>query len=293
MRHIITEYLSKNGIYFHHSRSTYEKGEVDQMPPQTHNQCEVFLLLSGAITYRVEGQSYHLSPMNAIVITPNKLHSLEVDTSQSYERIVLQFAPNLLPSFADLYLLSHYGTPSTPTFVIPQREVKKSKLLQLMQNCETLSQSNNKYLDLRFVGIILQLIETLNEMLTDMNASNTLPPINADEISYHCVQYVHQNLTKKALLTPKYLAKQLHISASHLQHTFKKEMGVTLHAYVFNQRMQLAHKLLLQGNSPQAVANLLEYEYYSTFYHGFVKRFGAPPNAFVGVQQEHWRNTDV
>ena len=153
-----------------------------------------------------------------------------------------------------------------------------------MQQCEKLCQNRNHYTDLRFVGLILQVVETLNELTLKLNEENALPPVKVNKISYVCIQYIHQNLTEKDKLSPKNLAKELHISASHLQHTFKKEIGISLHSYIFNQRMQLARKLLLQGQSPQAVANLLNYEYYSTFYHGFIKCFGAPPHSFNDPQ---------
>jgi hypothetical protein len=57
--------------------------------------------------------------------------------------------------------------------------------------------------------------------------------------------------------------------------------------------MQLAKQLLMQGYTPQAVSDMLDYEYYSTFYHNFVKRFNAPPNSFADVQQSLLKNVDI
>ena len=278
MRHIIAEYISKNGIRFHHSVSTYEQDGQDTLAPESHPMCEILLLLSGSVRYKIEGQYYNLSPLDAIVIHPNKLHSREIVDSP-YERMVLHFSPDLLPSFADLNLLSNYNGFFLPP-ILPKETVGQSKLIELMQKCQDLCHNKNQYTDLRFVGLILQVVETLNEMLVKLGDSHISLPSKVDKISNACIQYVNQNLTVKDDVSPKNIAKALHISPSHLQHTFKKEIGISLHAYVSNQRMQLARKLLLQGQSPQAVANLLEYEYYSTFYHTFVKRFGAPPKSF-------------
>ena len=279
MRHIITEYLSKNGIRFHHSISTYEDTKQDALLPESHHMCEIILLLSGSVKYKIEGQYYSLSPSNAIVIHPNKLHSREIDPSQPYERMVLHFAPDLLPSFADLNLLSNYTGLFSPP-ILPKTIVEESNFIELMQQCEKLCENKNKYTDLRFVSLILQIVETLNEIILKLDETHALLPIKVDKISHTCIQYINRHLTDKDKLSPQNLAKELHVSVSHLQHTFKKEIGLSLHAYIFNQRMQLARKLLLQGQSPQAVANLLNYEYYSTFYHNFVKRFGAPPHSF-------------
>ena len=284
MRRIITEYISKNGIRFHHSVSTYEKEDRDTLIPESHTMCEVILMLSGSVRYKIEGQYYHLSPLDAIIIHPNKLHSREIDASQPYERMVLHFSPELLPSFADLNLLSNYNDSFLPS-VLPRKIVENSDLIGLMRQCEALCQTKNQYIDLRFVGVILQIVEALNEVIVKLDATNALPPVKVDKISHACIHYINQNLTEKDKLTPRHLARELHISVSHLQHTFKKEIGITLHDYISNQKMQLARKLLSQGQSPQAVASLLNYEYYSTFYHSFVKRFGSSPNSFVKNQQ--------
>ncbi len=293
MKHIITEYTSKNGIYFHHTISTYKSGDGDYVPPETHAMYEVFLLLSGSVKYRIEGQWYNLNSMDALIISPNKLHSIEIDTSRPYERMVLQFEPNLLPSFADFELFSRCNSPLSPTFIIPKKSVKQFNLVSMMRRCKHLCFSDNKYIDLRFVSNILQIIETLNEIVLSLNESNEILPVKVDKISHACIQYINQNLTNKDKLSPQCLADELHISASHLQHTFKKELGITLHAYIFNQKMQLAKQLLMQGYTPQAVSDMLDYEYYSTFYHNFVKRFNAPPNSFADVQQSLLKNVDI
>ncbi|MBQ8394722.1 MAG: AraC family transcriptional regulator [Clostridia bacterium] len=279
MRNILTEYISKNGIRFHHSVTTYEDGYRDTLAPETHQMCEVIFMLSGEVKYKIEGRYYHLSPLDAIIIHPNKLHSREVDFSQPYERMVLHFSPELLPSFADLNLLSGYNGSFLPS-VLPRKIIEETELRDLMHKCEALCQTENPYKDLRFVGIILQIVEVLNEVISKLDERSA--PVKVDKISHECIQYILRHLTEKDKLSPRHLANELHISVSHLQHTFKKELGITLHRYITDQKMQLARKLLLQGQTPQAVSDLLDYEYYSTFYHSFVKRFGSPPNALKG-----------
>lgn len=292
MRHIYTEYFSKNGIRFHHSVSTHEADHQDTLRPESHHMCEIILLLTGQVQYKIEGRRYDLFPLDAILIHPNKLHSREIDPKAPYERMVLHFDPDLLPSFADLSLLSGYNDSILPS-VLPREIIEQTNLISLMQQCETLCQSESKYTDLRFIGIIVQIVETLNEIILSMEQEHPSAPISVDKISHACIEYVNKNLTDTEKLSPTNLAKELHISVSHLQHTFKKEIGVSLKNYISNQRIQLARKLLLQGESPQSVSDHLNYEYYSTFYHNFVKRFGATPNSFTKIQQKSQKDTDI
>ena len=279
-KQILTNYSSENGILFHHSVTVQEHQNQDTLMPESHHMFEIILLLSGYLHYKIEGRSYDLSPLDAIIIHPNKLHSREIDPTEPYERMVLHFAPDLLPSFAGLHLLSGSGNPFMLPSVLPKQLIEKTNFIDLMQECAELCRNQNKYTDLRFVSVILKIVETLNEIILTLDDENQPHPIKVDKISNACIQYVNENVSNKEKLLPQNIAKELHISTSHLQHTFKKEIGVSLHSYISNQRMQLARKLLMQGESPQSVANLLEYEYYSTFYHNFVKRFGTTPNNF-------------
>lgn len=295
MRRIITEYISKKGIRFHHSISTYPANEgnkpILELSPETHYTCEVFILLSGSVKYNVEGQLFQLTPLDAILILPHQLHSMESDKSLPYERMVLHFPPDLLAPFAELRLFSTPNAFSFPT-ILPKKIIKQSNLLPLMEECKALCQTQDKYTDLHITGVILQIVETLDKMMASLNETNTLPPIKVNKISHACIRYINENLTRKARLTPQNMAKELHISPSHLQHTFKKELGVSLHYYVFKQKMQLAKKLLSQGYSPQVVSDMLGYEYYSTFYHNFVKHFLSPPTSFTQIDQNIWENVD-
>ena len=117
MRKTFIEYKSKNGIRFHHSVTTFDDDYKSDQKAETHYMFEVLLLFSGSIEYSIEGQHFKISPMDIIVVPPNKLHTVKVDPSIPYERMVLHFAPELLPSFSDIDILA----PLTDniTYIIP------------------------------------------------------------------------------------------------------------------------------------------------------------------------------
>ena len=201
-RHIITEYLSKNGIRFHHSVSIHESVEKDVLRPESHQLCEIILLLSGSVKYKVEGQYCKLSPLDAIVIQPNQLHSREIDTSIPYERMVLHFAPDLLPSLADLSLMENFNSSFLPQ-VLPKKIIENTNFIELMRGCEQLCKHQNRYTDLRFIGMIMQVIETLNEIILTMDEEHRAPPTKVDRISHACIQYVNKHLCEKKKLREK------------------------------------------------------------------------------------------
>ena len=293
MRSVYIEYLSKNGIRFHHSISQYHGDDIDFQRAESHYMFELFLLLSGSVTYNIEGKLYKVHPMEMIIISPNELHSIEIDASKPYERMVLHFSPDLMPSFNDLDILAPFNTAKNFAHIIPRDFLERSNLLNLMYKCKEHCKEKNKYIDLRLARTILQIMEALNEIISQLTSldNQSAEPANIKTLSAACIQYVNANLTGDTDLHT--IANALNVSTSHLQFAFKKEIGITLHKYIANQKMQLARKLLMRGQSAQSVSRELGYEYYSTFYNNYKKRFGVLPTSLTEIQRIHWENIDV
>ena len=57
-------------------------------------------------------------------------------------------------------------------------------------------------------------------------------------------------------------------------------MGISLHTYIQNQKMQLALSLIRKGYTPQNVSEMLGFDYYATFFNQFKAVFGKSPNQF-------------
>lgn len=287
MKTVFTEYLSKNGIRYHHSLSTYQEGESDCVPTESHFMCEIFLLLSGSVEYLIEGKVYTPKPMEIVILAPNELHSLQIDTSLPYERMVVHFSPDLLPSLKELDLLTPLNYAKHSARIIPKEIVKKFNLYENINTFKQLCLQKGKYLDLRLVGAIIKLIESLNESIEAILASDsfslpTTKKVNA--ISSACIQYINSHLTQQ--LSAEDVSKHLNLSVSHIRNSFKKEIGIPLQHYILHQKMQLARTLLTQGQSPQQVANSLGYEYYSTFYQSYMKFFNIKPKSFFNSSNQ-------
>ena len=54
------EYSSPNEIYFHHSVSSSDKHTPIDRKPEVHLQCEILLLLSGKVQYKIDGEVYDM-----------------------------------------------------------------------------------------------------------------------------------------------------------------------------------------------------------------------------------------
>ena len=280
-------YRSKNGLDFHHTLTHYNNAEDARQLAEAHHTCEVFLLLDGAVQYTIEGQTYQVAPMDMIIIRPGEIHAMQMDATQPYERMVLHFPSDLFPSFNDLDLFMPFNAAKTFAHIIPKDFVKKYQLDARMRAMKDVCATPDRYVDLKLVSEVIQIATALNdcvEELVSMQDTTMINPTRVNQLSHLCIQYITEHLTEN--LTVHDIAEALNISVSHIRNTFKKQTHISVQTYIFNQKMQLAQKLLTQGQSPQTVAKTLGYEYYSTFYHHYQKRYKMRPKAFVNLNKQ-------
>jgi AraC-like DNA-binding protein len=280
-------YRSKNGLEFHHTLTHYDDPSLAKQQAESHYMCEVFLLLKGAVQYSIEGQTYQVSPMDMIIVKPGEIHAMQMDAKQPYERMVLHFAPDLFPSFNDLDLFSPFNAAKAFAHIIPKTFVEKYKLNEALHTIKHICETPDRYVDLKLVSEVIHIATVLNDCVEELISSNDrsmLNPARVNQLSHLCIQYINEHLTEN--LTVHDIAEALNISVSHIRNTFKKQTHITVQNYIFNQKMQLAQKVLAQGHSPQIVAKTLGYEYYSTFYHHYQKRFHMRPKAFVNLNKQ-------
>lgn len=271
---------SKNGIYYCLSTTEYQGTTLpyQRTVTQIHEACEVLLVLGGSVTYVIEGQKYEVAANQVIIVPPHTSHYTLVDTSQTFERAVLEYMPDLLPSLVDCDLLEPFKKAKLFSYTIDEKFVEKANLKKTMTEIGKLCRRTDKYRDVDITRQIIKLIKNLHLITDELIESNKdSKPVKKDCVSQLCIQYINEHIEKN--ITVKELSEELHISPSHILHQFKVEMNTTLHKYIIHQKMEAAYRLLQKGMPTNAVATQLGYDYYSTFFQNYLKHWGISPSA--------------
>ena len=120
---------------------------------------------------------------------------------------------------------------------------------------------------------------TLIALLCSLSASAEAP--QTDErmhgLLHACLDFIEAHLADK--LTLPQIASALYVSPSTLSHLFKRRMGISLHQYITQKRLVLAHEQIGGGAAPTAVFSAYGYADYSSFYKAYVKMFGHSPHS--------------
>ena len=128
MRKHLSRYISKNGIQFHHVITTAELVPHIHFGAESHSLIELLFLISGKVDYMIDGETYHVSPGDVIVVNAMELRSLYADPNLPYERIVLQFSPNLIPQGFDYDLFDPFTHSSRYQHIIPNPFVSQVQI---------------------------------------------------------------------------------------------------------------------------------------------------------------------
>ena len=164
------DYTSQNGIIYHHSVGT-PSTRTGGYRPESHRRIEILFLISGKVDYSIDGSIFRISPGDLIVVNAQELHSLKIGENIPYERIMLQFDPNIIPSMNDMDLSYPFLNAHLYQHIIPKAIVEKSNVEKLLRSILPLSRSNDKFKDTRIISKIIDIIAEINQMVETLISS--------------------------------------------------------------------------------------------------------------------------
>lgn len=241
-----------------------------------HNVYEIYYFISGDADYMVEGQEYHLTPHSLLLLAPNVLHGVRINSDATYARYCLYVAPSDISTERCSLLLSTLPSSSRQAGqVIFYEHVEAYGLEKTFRNLMELQKFPKEKQDaLRpvFNETLLAQIQLLQEVVNPSHSMHTTPSRISDIIRYI-------NLHPTENITLDSLSEQFYLSKFYMNRAFKKTMGTTIIDYVLQRRVLLGKQHLLNGETATRAAELAGFQDYSSFYRAYRKVFGTSPRS--------------
>lgn len=244
-------------IYFYDNFPEYD------LVAHYHEFYEIHMVLSGEVSYWVDGQVYPMKAGNLMLLSPMQLHRPALTELASCQRVVLwinkQFLENNLNSgnfklcFANGKHL--YNAPELENF-----------FRKLYREYESQQFGADIYTE----SLICQILIELSRLDYCHALSEKQSPLIAEIISYICNHFT-ENLCLDSI------ARHFHISKFHLCHLFKLETGTSLYHYIMLKRLSLAKQLLISGQPASQVYSHCGFRDYSVFYKAFKAEYRQSP----------------
>lgn len=243
----------------------YARGPSQMRGKEFHTYHEILFFLDGKAEFISERIKARLKPGSVVVIPKESYHSFSIlSGEESYHRLVFNFSD--IPELSELI-----QSKMRNTFV----KSTDDNLNYLIQ--KTIKTAESKESDEIKTSIIRSV---LTLVLSEISESSIGNGITTRSISQKVIEYINQDLCAKHTVTS--IARKMNISPSGLTHTFKKEMNISLHRYIVEKRLVLAHRRIADGEPATKAAIECGFNDYSGFYKQYKKMFGTSPSSIGG-----------
>ena len=230
---------------------------------EIHPYYEILYCTEPHLTLRTESNRIELTAPALVIIPMGCYHFFDFAGKETFHRLKLSFAAELVKALP-LRLFSS-GVVVLPSITHDARLVI-DKICRTMQETETAAQ-----------GFFVRAAAML--LLAELNAAEPAPalsyPSNNESI-VSVIRYISEH--PAADLSISALAKRANVSPSFLTHSFKKEVGISLHRYVLQRRLIFARERIAAGDRPSKIFGECGFSDYSSFYKAYVSFFDEPPS---------------
>ena len=140
------EYISNSGFSFKHVLTP--KSEMVKRSLSTthaHSTFEIYYLLNGNVNLHVSGQTYHIQKGDIVVLNAYENHYVEVNPDEDYERYVVEFLLDNIPTIKGITPLYDFFYAHPPIAFLKRDIVKETQILDVLKEMEEISSNPHKY----------------------------------------------------------------------------------------------------------------------------------------------------
>lgn len=211
-----------------------------------HDTFEVLYFVSGKGTYSVESTAYALEPGSVLLMRPGEVHKLQIDPSQPYERIVLQFRETWLLHFNDLYrpLLTPFTRrPLGQSNLYAPTEFDSTFVLACLKRIESAGDAamQTLFAETGLPAILSEFYKAHTARRRTADEQPTPPHTRMQDI----LLYVNEHLFDELSLDD--LCERFYISKTQLGRLFRTATGSTAWDYILVKRLVEARRQILSG----------------------------------------------
>ena len=261
--------INNEEIILHHSytESTFSKNFL----PHYHEKCELVFLVSGDVSYVVEGKTYKLNKCDVVVSRPMQIHTILPSDGTAYERYVAIFNPHILPR--EIWDKVKKGPDVYPS-------AANDRIIELFTK---LDYYREKFGDENFTVLAKSIITEIAFNLSLYDEEE--PGAFVNPIISKALEYIKENLL--TIDSVEEVCNSLYITKSHLHHLFTRHLQVTPAKYIMAKRLMLAQKKIKKGSKPTQIFSECGFTDYATFFRNYKEHFGYPPSLEGKIIHSH------
>lgn len=242
-----------------------------------HDFHKILILLSGDVTYCIEGHTYRLRPKDIVLINAGEVHKPVIHSDTPYERMILYISPDFLNEYRkdgnDLTRCLRQAL-TEQSHVLRLASSQNGKLGASIRALDHSLQDTDYASGLYHRILFLEFMIQLNRAALDKHAEYIGDSASNDKV-LSILSYLNEHLTEDISIDA--LSARFFLSRYYLMHTFKEQTGYTIGSYISTKRLFLARELIADGTPVTEVCYACGFHNYSTFLRAYKKSFGESP----------------
>lgn len=228
-----------------------------------HDGCEIYINISGDVSFTVENHFYHVESGNIIITRPFEYHNCVYNNNELHKQFCIIFSTEGNEFLLDLFFNRKKGEGNLIT-------LSKDNHQELIECCNMfLTKTLN---DVEKYLLFMKIIS-----LVSSGVSKDSPDLMPESVKL-AIDYIIRNLSGQ--IKTEDLAAAAHVSVNTLERHFKEALGTSPANYLKNKRLANAARLLRVGKSVTDACFDSGFANCSHFISQFKSAFGVTPKKF-------------
>ena len=244
--------------------------ELDSHSPENvldshiHNECEIYINLSGDVSFVVENNIYPITPGSIIITRPFEYHHCVYHSNKLHKHFWFLFSAAGNEYLYDLFYNRKVGENNLLV-------LEKDKTNELISVCEKMT-----------IGVESEFEKYFNFFKIINLIRNGIAPYRSDalypDIVVNAMTYIDDHLSYPISIIE--ISKKVNVSVNTLERYFMRFLNVSPTAYIKKKRLSNAARLLSEGYSVTEASEKSGFPDCSGFISLFRKTYGQTPYAY-------------
>lgn len=241
----------------------------------THAACEIYINLTGKVSFVVEDRLYPISTGSVILTRPGEFHHCVYnDPDAVHKHICLYFPAAGNESVLPLFFGRKAGRRNHLALSALQLAQAEALCHRLAGNQSSFSEGYAAFFQL------IALLESCEPSDSFQAAATLSPDVN------FALAFIHQHI--RGELSVSGIAAAAHVSVNTLERHFRAALHLSPMQFIRQRRLHMAYMLLRDGASVQEACDQSGFSDYSHFIAQFRREFGVTPlRCRRSLQREH------
>jgi len=226
-----------------------------------HNECEVYIAITGKVSFMVENRIYPVFPGSVVITRPYEYHHCICHTNDTHTHYCIWFPAENNEKLLEIFFNRELGENNLLTLPADKQKAFFSVCNDLMHNSDTEFSKNYNF---------MRFMHYLNSAETTDIRSNLYP-----HDVYKTLNYINTKFTEQISIAE--LAKEAHVSLSSLERHFYDALRMTPSVYLKNKRLSNAAEMLYNGSSVTDACYKSGFSDQSKFITLFKRNYGFTP----------------